>query len=129
MVHQLPISRYNEGAYYPDADRGMHRPMNVPPPHYSSQNVAGGRGGDRFRERATMDRERAYHDQVDSYGDEEFMSTPQQMKRQMRGDSMGRDMGHNRGSQNSRNSDGNYIAGYRNSMQKSPGSYLVWGSW
>ncbi|XP_062715205.1 uncharacterized protein LOC109397776 isoform X1 [Aedes albopictus] len=112
--------RYNEGVYYPDTDRGMHRSMNAPPPHYSSQNVAGGRGSDRFRDRAQMDRERAYLDQMDGYGDEEFMSTPQQMKRHMRAESIGRDMGHNRGSQNSRNSDGNYPPGYRNSMQKSP---------
>ncbi|XP_021705095.1 uncharacterized protein LOC5572135 isoform X2 [Aedes aegypti] len=113
--------RYNDGIYYPDADRGMHRSMNVPPPHYSSQNVAGGRGGDRFRDpRAQMDRERVYMDQMDGYGDEEFLSTPQQMKRHMRAESIGRDMGHNRGSQNSRNSDGNYPGGYRNSMQKSP---------
>ncbi|KXJ72598.1 hypothetical protein RP20_CCG017604 [Aedes albopictus] len=112
--------RYNEGVYYPDTDRGMHRSMNAPPPHYSSQNVASGRGSDRFRDRAQMDRERAYLDQMDGYGDEEFMSTPQQMKRHMRAESIGRDMGHNRGSQNSRNSDGNYPPGYRNSMQKSP---------
>lgn len=75
-----------------------------------------------------MDRERAYLDQMDGYGDEEFMSTPQQMKRHMRAESIGRDMGHNRGSQNSRNSDGNYPPGYRNSMQKSPGNSHIRGT-
>ncbi|XP_052563533.1 uncharacterized protein LOC120429313 [Culex pipiens pallens] len=129
--------RYNDGDYYPDGmpRQQLQQQMNGPgSPRYSSGH--GGLGRDRFRDRVTIDRERGgggppgaggYQDQGgDRYGDDEYISTPQQMKRQMRGESMGRELAGQmgpppRGSQNSRNSDGNYPpVAYRNNMQKSP---------
>ncbi|XP_058458108.1 uncharacterized protein LOC131434885 isoform X2 [Malaya genurostris] len=108
--------RYNDGDYYRDGDRSIQRNMNgPPPPRYSSHS---GTGRDRFRDRATMEHERGYQEQ-NNYGDEDYINTPQQMKRQMRAESMGREMP--RSSQNLRNSDGSYPGG-RNNIQKSPAS-------
>lgn len=138
LIFKSPFTRYNDGDYYPDGmpRQQLQQQMNGPgSPRYSSGH--GGLGRDRFRDRVTIDRERGgggppgaggYQDQGgDRYGDDEYISTPQQMKRQMRGESMGRELAGQmgpppRGSQNSRNSDGNYPpVAYRNNMQKSPG--------
>ncbi|XP_055589683.1 uncharacterized protein LOC129741892 [Uranotaenia lowii] len=116
--------RYNEGDYYPDQDRELKRQMSGPPPRYSGHSFA---GRERYREKQHPDHDpRGYHQDGMGYGrggqmmvDDEYVSTPQQMKRQMRAESMGREMGQSRGSQNSRHSgDGNY-PGYRNTMPKS----------
>ncbi|XP_058828138.1 uncharacterized protein LOC131688028 isoform X2 [Topomyia yanbarensis] len=108
---------YNDGGYYPEGDRSIQRNTNgPPPPRYSGHN---GTGRDRYRDRATLENERGYQEQ-NGYGDDEYTSTPQQMKRQMRAESMGREIAQPRGSQNFRNSEGNYSGVYRNNIQKSP---------
>ncbi|XP_055533596.1 uncharacterized protein LOC129723416 isoform X2 [Wyeomyia smithii] len=110
--------RYNDGDYYPDGDRSMQRNMNgPPPPRYSGHSTA---GREQYRDRATIEQGRGYTEQGSGYVDDGYNTTPQQMKRQMRGESVGRELMQPRGLQNSRNSDGNYPPDYRNNIQKSP---------
>ncbi|XP_055627642.1 uncharacterized protein LOC129769404 [Toxorhynchites rutilus septentrionalis] len=111
--------RYNDPGYYSPGDRGMQRHVNEPPPRYSGHSSA---GRDRFQDRMQIERERVYQERNNGYGDEEFNATPQQMKRQVRSGSMGRELRPPppRGSQHSRNSNDGYPAGYRTNMAKTP---------